>query len=754
MRSTSNLFPILCLSLALLLLVLALGVKSYATGTAGAVLPNGWVIGRSTHLFTETDTFPQGAAGSPNAKLLAVVESGFNSPTLRIFDVASLEQIASVELPGAFGRPLWLDDRHLLVAGANADAILSIDLSSQSVRTIALPKHSYPTAIAMHDSTLAVATDGDMSVRIGTIEDIATSTPLRIGGHIGGLAFSENGAKLFVSDSSGSSLVDIDVAARTQAQLRTRLHPTDILTVGGYEYVAESDADTVAVYDAASGERRTTIFVGDRSRGQSLDGTSPNALAALGDRVFVSLGAANAVAVLERDRVTGRIEAGWYPSDIVPIGGRLYVIDGKGEGTTPNPYWNPMLPSNNYYIPSIQYGSIRAYDVATAVGKGNAQGARGWGVLANDPIVRSGGPIKHVFFVLKENRSYDEVLGDMTAGNGDSKIAWFGRTVTPNEHAFADRFGLFDDTYASGEVSESGHLWADAAFVNDYIERSWPSVYANRDTVDDSFFSLGTGAPRNGYLWQAALKAHVSFRDYGEMANMSNPLGAGSNKPSAIRSISDTRYIGWNLDYSDLAREKEWNREFVQFDRTGSVPQLEYIWLPNDHTYGSRVGKFTPAAYIAQNDFALGRLVDTISHSSIWRSSAIFIIEDDAQDGPDHVSDQRTTFFLVSPYARGGLQHNHYSTLSVVRTMELLLGIKPLSAYDTMAVPLYAAFTSRARFQPYAVLPPQISLDDRNRKTAYGAALSAKLDFAEPDAVAGDTMRQLLAKNHQTNGRR
>ena len=337
-------------------------------------------------------------------------------------------------------------------------------------------------------------------------------------------------------------------------------------------------------------------------------------------------------------------------------------------------------------------------------------------------IIRTGGPIAHVFFILKENRSDDQVLGDMPQGNGDPKLTSFGARVTPNEHALATRFGLFDNAYTSGKVSEPGHNWADAAFDTDFVERMWPATYAGR-RGDDSLSPAMV--PFNGYIWQDTQSARVSFRDYGEMVDPPVPSLAGRYDP---------RYVGWNLDYSDLNRVKEWRREFADFIHNGNVPRLEYIWLPNDHTYGRRPGKLTPASMVAQNDYALGEIVDTISHSPVWRSSAIFVIEDDAQDGPDHISAQRTIFFLVSPYARGGLQHAHYSTVSVLSTMELMLGLPPLSTYDGMAVSLRAAFSPVARLAPYTAIAPRVSLYNRNLKTAYNARLTAKLDFSRPDA--------------------
>ncbi|HXO18098.1 MAG TPA: alkaline phosphatase family protein [Candidatus Dormibacteraeota bacterium] len=718
--------------------------------SGGIVVPNGWVLAEPSGVMTETDTMPQGAAAASDGKTLAVVESGFNPPSLRLYSTADLSQTAQIPLRGAFGRPLWIDASHVLVAGANADALFDVDVASQTIQTIAMPKHSYPTAVAMAgDATFAAGTDGDGSVRIGTLDGIAKAKAVYVGPHVGGLAFSPSGKTLFASNRAGSSVEAVDVQSLAARRIAVGLHPSDVLPVGNAIYVAESDDDRVGRYDAASGRQLAALFVGDPSGARPLDGTSPNALARQGGTIFVSLGAANSVAVIRDQRVIGRIAAGWYPTDVVPIARRLFIVDGKGEGTRPNPNFPAQRSRSFYdYVAAIQYGSIRTYDLERlGTSAGNPQGARGWQTVPRDSVIRAGGPIKHVFFILKENRSYDQVLGDVPEGNGDAKLTWFGERVTPNQHALAARFGLFDNAYASGEVSESGHNWADAAFVNDYVERNWPPTYGDRGDVDDSLSGSGAAVPRNGYVWQAARAARVSFRDYGELTNVPNLTGPAQTAAPSLSGLYDPRYVGWNLDYSDLDRVKEWRREFDAFVRNGNVPQLEYIWLPNDHTYGSRAGKLTPVAYVATNDYAVGLMVDAISHSRIWRSSAIFITEDDAQDGPDHVSGQRTTLFVVSPYARGGVTHTQYSTVGVVRTMELLLGLRPLSNYDAMAVPLYGAFSTVARLQPYQAMPPRVGTTARSARTAYGAELSARLDFGRPDANAGRVLRDIIAHN-------
>ena len=688
-----------------------------------SVLPNGWIIERPQGLVIQTGTLPQGAAVSPDGAMLAIVESGYNSPALGLYRTQDLARIAEIPLKGAYGRPLWIDGSHVLVAGANADALFDVDVVAKSPRAIALGKGSYPVAVARSGETFAAATDGDSSVRIGTLDGLSSAKAIGVGGFIGGLAFSADGKALFASNCAARYVEAIDTQTFEERRIETGLHPTAILPVDDTIYVAETDNDTVGVYDASKGTRIASIFVGDRAaRGSAIVGVSPNALVRERDAIYVSLGAANDIAVIRDRSVVARIPAGWYPTDVAVLGQRLYIIDGKGERTRPNPRYASGSHSDVDYVAAIQYGSIRAYDLSHVADSGNPQGAAGWTDAQRSAVVRTGGPIAHVFFILKENRSYDQVLGDMPQGNGDPKLTSFGARVTPNEHALATRFGLFDNAYTSGEVSEPGHNWADAAFDTDFVERMWPATYAGR-RGDDSLSPAMV--PFNGYIWQDAQSARVSFRDYGEMVDPPVPSLAGRYDP---------RYVGWNLDYSDLNRVKEWRREFADFIHNGNVPRLEYIWLPNDHTYGRRPGKLTPASMVAQNDYALGEIVDTISHSPVWRSSAIFVIEDDAQDGPDHVSAQRTIFFLVSPYARGGLQHAHYSTVSVLSTMELMLGLPPLSTYDGMAVSLRAAFSPVARLAPYTAIAPRVSLYNRNLKTAYNARLTAKLDFSRPDA--------------------
>ncbi|MBV8355624.1 MAG: hypothetical protein JO101_09905, partial [Candidatus Eremiobacteraeota bacterium] len=478
-------------------------------------LPNDWVLQAPSGPVVQTQTFPQGAALSPDGATLAVVEAGFNPPDLGLYATSDLHLIRRIALDGAFGRPVWTP-RGILVAGANADAIFLIDVNSGSVHATHLARRTYPVAVAARGAVVAVATDLDGSVRIAGLAGLRAAHAIRVGEHPGNMAFSADGGTLFVTVKSGRYVAAVNVRDGAVRRIPTDLHPSDVLVVGRRLYIAQADADTVATYDVASLRRVSDVFVGTMA---GSIGSSPNSLSAHGDSIFVTLGAANEVAVLRNGAVAARLPAGWYPTAAVAVGDRLLVIDGKGEGTKPNPDFDIYGRSARGYIAATQFGSIRELAL-NAAAQPNPQGAQPPGVRPADTIVHANGPIRHVFFILKENRTYDQILGDMPQGNGDPKLVFFGTRVTPYQHALAQRFGLFDNFYSSGEVSDAGHNWADGAFANDYVERVWPPIYGDRNERDDTGTGTGAAVPAEGYVWDAARRAGVTFRDYGEMTLM------------------------------------------------------------------------------------------------------------------------------------------------------------------------------------------------------------------------------------------
>ena len=466
------------------------------------ILPSGWILPPAREV-AATGTMPQGMALSPDRSEIAVLESGYNTPALSLYRLPDLAHVTSISLPDAFGRPLWSDETHVAVAGANADAVLVVDVKSGTVQHFALPKKSYPIYIAStKDGMYAVATARDNAVRIATLTALSTAHAVPLGGFPGGLAFSSDGAVLFATDRSNNTLLAINPkTSQVEARATTLLHPCAPVASNGKVYVAESDDDAVGVYyyDAHALRPVTQISVADQTPDPEL-GVSPNSLVATGDTIYATLGAANSVAIIRNDRVTGRVQAGWYPTGALAVGNRLYVLDGKGEGARPNP--NMRAQSDKDYIAAIEFGSIREYDLPSSLALGgNPQGSAGWSIDAPPSIIRGNGPIKHVFFVLKENRTYDQVLGDISEGRGDAKLAWFGGKTTPNQHAIALRFGLFDNAYTNGEVSAAGHVWSDAAFANDSMERFWPSIYANRNDLDALGHVEGMLSGGSGFIW-------------------------------------------------------------------------------------------------------------------------------------------------------------------------------------------------------------------------------------------------------------
>jgi YVTN family beta-propeller protein len=706
---------------------------------------------------------PQGIALSPDGSRLAVVESGVNPPALRVLDAHGLRHEITIGLAGAFGKPVWLDRTHVLVAGANAAALLDVDVANRRVARIGLGPAAWPDAVALSGdrATVAISDDAGGTVTIGSLPALAGRTTIRVGPHPGDALFSADGKTLYVAMVGARAVDAIDLATHAVTSIHTGLHPNALaLSADGSKlYVTESDDDMLGVIDARSGKRVAGIDLGLHDGRLAGYGASPNALAVTDAAVYVSLGAENAVAVVINGTVAARIPTGWYPSGVAAgTDGTLFVADGKGEGTRANPEFDPRKRGSHGYVAATLAGSIRAISMRhldrAAATHDVLQNAMPTWQAPRDTALRARGPIRHVIYVIKENRSYDQVLGDVPQGNGDPKLVWFGRDVTPNEHAISRRFGLIDNGYANSQVSADGHNWTDDAFANDYLERFWPPSYGGRRAAYDFQSGVAPEVPHNGYLWDAALRAHVSFRDYGEDVDApAKPGRAGTTDMKGLKGHFDPRYYGWDLAYGDLDRVAEWRREFATYVARGDLPALEIVYLPNDHTAGSRAGSPTPVAYVATNDLAAGQLVDTVSHSKYWSSTAIFMLEDDAQNGPDHVSNQRSTFFVASPYARAGVHHAHYSTVSVVHTIELLLGIAPLSIYDRTALPLYDLFGTKADLRPYDAIAPRVDLRAINSKAAYGSAISAKLDFAHPDLADPAQLNAVLAHNLQATRR-
>jgi len=365
--------------------------------------------------------------------------------------------------------------------------------------------------------------------------------------------------------------------------------------------------------------------------------------------------------------------------------------------------------------------------------------------LKDNPVPNIQGgksPIKYVFYVIKENRTYDQVFGDIKEGNGDPKLCIFPEKVTPNHHALAKEFVLLDNFYVDAEVSADGHNWSMAAYATDYTEKTWPTSYGSRGGTYDYEGSRKIAYPRDGYIWDYCKRAGISYRSYGQFTTKD-----GATTESLIGNIA-TKFPPYNLDIKDIDRITAFKSDFDSLLAINAVAKFNTIRIGNDHTSGQRIGKLSPTAQVADNDLALGLLVEHISNSSIWKESAIFVLEDDAQNGPDHVDAHRSPAFVISPYTkRSSVNSTMYSTSGMLRTIELILGLPPMSQYDAAAVPMSDCFTSIPDLRPYQVKPSNVDLEQRNTAWNKSAERSQEWNFAREDAAPDLDLNEVVWKS-------
>jgi phospholipase C len=362
----------------------------------------------------------------------------------------------------------------------------------------------------------------------------------------------------------------------------------------------------------------------------------------------------------------------------------------------------------------------------------------------NNPIPMKIGdpsPIKHVFYIIKENRTYDQVLGDMPEGNGDPKLCLFGETITPNLHALSREFVLLDNFYVDGEVSADGHNWSMAAYSNDYLEKTWVTSYGGRGGDYDAEGNRAIANNKNGFIWDYCKRAGISYRTYGEFADDYKP-----NIP-VLKDHFCTYYTSWDQRVRDTTRVGQWKRDFDSLVAINALPQLNTLRIINDHTEGLSKGRPTPYAHVADNDLAIGMFVEYLSKSSVWKESAVFIVEDDAQDGPDHVDAHRTTAYVAGGFVkRHFVDHTMYSTSGMLRTIELILGIPPMSQYDAAATPMFRSFNSKADLTPFNAKPLQTDINAKNEHESVWQRKSEQFDFTKEDRVSAKEFNEVIWK--------
>jgi len=464
----------------------------------------------------------------------------------------------------------------------------------------------------------------------------------------------------------------------------------------------------------------------------------------------------------------GFIPTGWYPTSVRVAGGSIFVANGKGFSSMANPSGpNPAVkqqkvayqhgdsskPMKVQYIGGLFRGTLsriaapgekrlRRYsrEVYRNTPYTKEQETLAKGEPGNPIPRRIGGtsPIRHVFYIIKENRTYDQVLGDMPEGNGDTSLVLFGERISPNHHALAREFVLLDNFYVDGEVSADGHNWSMGAYATDYLEKTWPTSYGGRGGNYDAEGNRPIANNKN-FLWDMCRKHNVSYRTYGEFADnykANIPVLEGHIAPS---------FTGWDMSVRDTTRFFQWKRDFDSLLAANSVPRLNTIRIGNDHTEGLQLHKPTPFAHVADNDLAVGMFVEYLSRSPIWNESAVFILEDDAQNGPDHVDAHRSPAFVAGGRVRRHIvDHTPYTTSSVLRTIELILGLPPMSQYDAAATPMWRCFTAAADATPYACLPSNVDLNDRNIAMNEYQRRSEEFDLTKEDRIPDQEFNLVL----------
>lgn len=784
-------------------------------------LPTGARLDPAGSVF-DVGSMPLAMAVAPDSAHVVLSLGGWREQGVQVVNRRTGRVTQTLRQPAAFlGLAFAPDGRTLYASGGNQDVVYRYGwaggraaLRDSLVLAPKAPKADgtrYPAGLALSADgrTLYVAENLADSLAVVDVASGRVTQRLATGRYPYGVAVAPGG-RVFVSNWGGNavSVFAAQGGGRALAPLRAVAddesirHPSAMLLSadGARLFVASASIDAVAVVDTRT-LRVVARLADPPAASDSADapneGSTPNALAlsADGHRLFVAEADNNAVALFDLsaatsgqanatgdDRLVGRVPAGWYPTAVAALGDTLVIANGKGRGTAANPS-GPQPGVSRERAATERTSTLGQLSGTVSVLRGVRLGgaaldamsarvarANGWtptpGAERGGQRVRPGArrpaypPFQHVIYVVKENRTYDQILGDLPQGDGDTSLVFFPRPVTPNHHALAERFGLFDRFFVNAEVSPDGHNWSMAAYTTDYLQKTVPSNYSDRGrSYDYEGTNRGWGEkyvpeddvsePSEGYLWDLAERAKISFRNYGEFVVPVDadadklPEGYRGNKPF-LRANTSERFPGYDLKIPDQRRADIWLEEFAEFSRRGRLPRLMVVRLPNDHTAGARAGSPTPRAMMADNDLALGRMVEALSRSPFWKNTVMFVLEDDAQNGPDHVDSHRSPLLVISAYNRPGVHHRFANTTDVLATMEEILGLDALSQFDWYGRPLRGIWAAEPDLRPYAALTPAVRLDEMNPATGRAATESAKLDLSIEDVADEDAFNRIL----------
>jgi YVTN family beta-propeller protein len=769
------------------------------------LLSNGWRL-KPAGTQVPLDTLPMATALSKDGKYLLVLNGGYRPPSIIVLSTADWKEVSRVPVADAWlGLALSPDGSKVYTSGGSHASVFEFSFSNGQLTPgrefVVVPQDKRVPEDFIGD--VAASPDGSKiyaaSLYRDSIVTISTQTGMveahyQTGRRPYRILFHPDGKAFFVSSwSDGSVYLHNASNGSEMGHIRLGQHTTDMVLATKLPEGADRDL-RYRLFVAAANTNNVFVVGIDDSKQMKLSeainvamtarhplGMTPSAVALSPDqtKLFVACSDANAVAVADiseaRSRLTGFIPAGWYPTATrVLADGQILILNGRGLQSYANPeYAGPRIASNvhqgdarRYYVGSMQTGTMSVLppltdDALDEYSKTalslspykdsdlDAQSLPNDSVIVSRPGKHS--PIEHVIYIVKENRTYDQVFGAIGKGNGDPSLTLFNESAAPNHYKLAREFVLFDNFYVNSDVSADGHSWATASIAPDYVQKLWPNQYAGRRKKYDFEGEEPANSPPAGYIWTNALAAGLSMRNYGYwVANKKQAAPPGDVQiedvmDPALRPVTNMKYRNFDLDYPDVERARTFLDDVKQFEASGKMPDFMILRLGNDHTNGTTPGKLAPLALFADNDYALGMIVDGVSKSRFWPHTAIFVIEDDAQNGPDHVDSHRSPMLAISPYThRGIIDSTMYNQSSIMRTMELILGLRPMTHFDAGARPLYSAFSSTPNNAPYTVEQPRTSLTDRNPQRSATAGRSAQMDFDDADEIDDDELNAIL----------
>lgn len=752
------------------------------------LLPNGWTIspaGRSLLL----GDLPLNIAVSRSKKLMAVTNNGQSDQTIQLINPTAEKLLDQVMIPKAwYGLKFSADDKYLFASGGNDNRILQYAIVKGKLNLIdsiqlgpQWPNKISPTGIELDDTNnkMFVVTKDNNSLYVIDLLSKKIIQQIALGAEAYSCLLSPNKKELYISLwGAGKLLVYNTKEHRIVNEIKVGNNPNELLLskTGKYLFVANANDNSVSIIYTS--EKKVIEVLNAALYPEALIGSASNGLALSSDEktLYIANADNNCLAVFDvhvpgKSKAKGFIPVGWYPTNVKVVGKKIFVSNGKGFQSFANP--NGPNPTGNKQKVNFQQGDNQQNEKVQYIGglmqgtmsiidEPNATTLAGYTkvVYANTPYTKQKelhadgevgnpipmkvgdpSPIKYVFYIIKENRTYDQILGDMPEGNGDTSLVLFGEKITPNQHKLSRDFVLYDNFYVDAEVSADGHNWSMAANATDYLEKTWPTDYGGRGGTYDAEGNRTIANPPKGFIWDHCKRAGISYRTYGEFADDYKP-----NIP-VLENHFCPYYTSWDQRVRDTTRANQWKRDFDSLVLNNALPRLSTLRIINDHTEGLSYGRPTPFAHVADNDWGVGMFLDYLSHSSVWKESAVFILEDDAQNGPDHVDAHRSTAYVISPYVkRHFVDHTMYSTSSMLRTMELILGLPPMSQYDAAASSMWRSFTSVPDFTPYSALPANIDITEINTNKNASADLSANFDFSKEDRVPDLLFNRIIWK--------